>query len=120
MARMFGNRTSDRIMIYSGTTSHTTSLEHTVSNHEECDVSIPLGDDSTVRSTVIGECWVKWKARDGPVLLTLSDALVAPEASISLLSVLARVKMGLGVLFVPGRAFIFNLNDGTFVIGCAE
>lgn len=120
MARTFRNRTLNRIMIDSGTMSHITPFEDKVSNHEVCDVSTALGDNSTVRSTVKGERRVNWQGRNGPVFVTLSHTLMAPEVSFSLLSVPALAEMRLGVLFVPERAFIFNQNDGNSVIGCTE
>ena len=113
-------RSSDSMMIDSGTSSHITPFEHKVSNLEECDVTITLGDDSTVPSVTQGTRRVQWQGEDGPVNVNLSNTLVAPDVSLSLLSVPALVEKGLAVLFVPTRAFIININDGNTIIGTAS
>lgn len=107
-------------MIGSKTASNIMPFQYKVSNTTQCDIYIYISDDLTIYSSLQGVRRVKWHGEDGPISVTLFNSLVAPEVSMSLLSVPALVKNELTVLFVTGKAFISNPMDGDLVNGYAK
>lgn len=117
MARVSSNGgTKDKMMIDSGTSMNITQYGKKIVDQTPCDVSISLVDESTVQKNEQGERKVKWKGSDGPVEVKLTNTLVDPDVSISLLSVTDLVKKYLAVLFVPGKALIINQKDGNYIV----
>lgn len=113
-------RPADMMLLDSGTSSHMTPLGDIVKNRTECDISIALADDFIVEANEKGNRTVKWYSNDGPVKVTLSETLVAPDTTTSLISVSALVKKGINVLFMPGRAVLIDMKDNMAVLGYAK
>lgn len=103
------------MMLDSGTTSHMTPNKSTVKDLTDCSVQISLADASTVSAVTKGVRTVKWCTIDGPTTVNLSDTLILPEMSMSLLSVPALVNKNISVLFMPGKAILFFLTWKTIV-----
>ena len=104
-----GRRTPDRLMLDSGTTSHLTPHADRVHSKTPCDTPISLADDSIIVATSKGVRSVQFSTDDGSTKVSLSDTLIVPNASLSLLSVPALVNKGIGVLFMPGKAILSDL-----------
>lgn len=108
------------IMLDSGTTAHMTPYAGTVQNKCGCNVDIALGDDSIISAKMKGVRKVRWQGADGPVTVSLTDTLIAPDATLSLLSVPALTKKDIAVLFLPGKAILFDIKDNNSVLGYAK
>lgn len=79
-------------------------------------IFISLTKDSTIRSSVQGKFLFKRVSQDETVFVTLYDRLFANHVNMSLLSAPYLIKKGLVVMFVPKKAFIFNMNDQKSII----
>lgn len=109
----------DRMMLDSGTTAHMTNRTDRVEQRKRYETPITLADDSKVKSNSKGIRVVKWKTEHGNVKVSLSETLVAPDISTSLLSIPALAKKDIATLFLPGRAIMFDLMDNFKMIGQA-
>ena len=114
------SRQLDEMMLDSGCTSHMTPHEDRVHWKGACDVSIKLADDSVVTADVKGVRTVKWQSQDGQQPVHLSETLVVPKLSMSLLSIPALVRKNIGVLFIPGKAVLVDLENNLYVLGCGR
>lgn len=119
MARRSGAKT-DMMMLDSGTSSHMTPHSERVSERIACDVPISLADNSTVQAKYKGKRSVTWIGQDGTVKVGLTNTLVSPKLSCSLLSVPALVRKGIAVLFVPGKAILVDVENDYQVLGTAS
>lgn len=104
-------------MLNSGTTAHMTPHENTVHHQYSCDFIIAISDDSIITAKTKGVRKVRWKGADGPVTVSLTDTLVAPDAVMSLLSVPALAKKEIAVLFLLDKAILFDLKDNNTILG---
>lgn len=120
VARVNSKPNPEGLMLDSGTTAHMTPHSSTVQDQYSCDVNIPLGDDSIISAKSKGVRKVRWQGADGPVTVSLTDTLVAPDAAMSLLSVPALAKKEIAVLFLPDKAILFDLKDNNTVLGYAK
>ena len=98
------NRSVDRLMLDSGTTTHITPDVATIKDSISTNISIKLADDSNMQATAKGTRSLNWKTDEGDRVLHLSNTLVAPQAAMSLLSIPSLVKKNIAVLFLPGKA----------------
>lgn len=113
------HRRPDRMMLDSGTTSHLTSHADRVSNTRRVSVPITLADDSKINGTSRGTRQVSWKTEHGDVQISLSNTIVVPDLSMSLLSIPSLVNKNVAVLFMPGKAVLIDLEDNFSVLGYA-
>lgn len=109
----------DKMMLDSGTTTHITSKIYKVTKTTSANIKIKLADDSSMMATAKGTREVNWKTEDGNRKVHLSNTLVAPHASMSLLSVPSLVAKNIAVLFVPGNAVFIDLEDDFSILGYA-
>ena len=107
-------------MLDSGCTSDMTRHEDKVHSKAACDVSIKFADDSDVTADVKGVRTVKWQSQAGQQPVHLSETLVVPKLSMSLLSIPALVRKNIGVLFIPGKAVLIDLENNFCVLGCGR
>ncbi|KAI0557487.1 Ribonuclease H [Gracilaria domingensis] len=101
----------ERMVLDSGTTSHMTPEENSLSEKEECLVPIALGDDSVVHATKRGVKTVHWTANGQQTEVSLSNTLSSSSLAMNLLSVPALTEKDFCVLFTKKRAVIFDEND---------
>lgn len=109
----------DRMLLDSGTTSHMTPLSNRVHGTTDCDVSIRLADDSTVKASATGVRSVHWMSALGRSKVNLSDTLVAKDVALSLLSVPALARKNIATLFMPDKAFFIDLENKNSILGQA-
>ena len=119
MANTKPTHTQNRLMIDSGTTSHMTPKSETVDDRSDCNIPIWLADDSKAFATCKGTRRVTWCSENGPVNVSLSDTLVSEDIAPNLLSVPALVRKGIFVLFMEGKAILFDSKDGFSVLAYA-
>ena len=67
-------------------------------------------------ATAKGTREVNWKTEDGTVNINLSNNLVAPQASMSLLSIPSLVAKNIAVLFMPGKDVFIDLEANNSII----
>ena len=113
------DRTVDRMMLDSGTTSHLTSYVDRVEQAKTANIPITLADDSKMTATARGIREVQWKTEEGDNRIRLSNTLVVPNLSMSLLSIPSLVNKNIAVLFLPGKAVLIDLEDNFAVLGYA-
>ena len=111
------NRSVDRLMLDSGTTTHITPDVATIKDSISTNISIKLADDSNMQATAKGTRSLNWKTDEGDRVLHLSNTLVAPQAAMSLLSIPSLVKKNIAVLFLPGKALFIDLEDDNSILG---
>ena len=107
----------DRLMLDSGTTSNMTAMAEKVHSKTGCNVSITLADNSALNASKKGTRTVQWYSDSGPQRVHLSQTLVTPEMAMSLLSVPALVRKNIGVLLIPQKALLIDLEE-KFLILC--
>lgn len=110
---------ADRMMLDSGTTSHLKPKSRTMRDWCVNDTSIYLADDSVIFSTHVGDRKIDVRNDNGNIRIRLSDTLVVPEASMSLLSILALVRRDIAVLFLPSYVTLLDIRDGFKTLGYA-
>lgn len=98
-------------MLNSGTASHVTPSENLVQSVTECEVEIHLVDDSTVSTKKQSTESASYLKNQSCKKLNLSETLIAPHLSISLLSLQALTRKDIAALFTPEVATMFNFND---------
>lgn len=113
-------RKADIMMLESGTTSHLTPCEDRIQATTSSDLSFTLADNSKMRATHSGVRKVRMQSDNGVRAVSLSKTLLVPGAGMSLMSVPALVEKGIGVLFLPGFAVMFDLEDSDHVLGFAK
>ena len=91
-------RRPDKMMLDSGATSHITSLGDRVGEKRAHSTPIHPADDSTMRPTHNGTRKVTFMTDHGCQRVKLSNTLVVPDASTSLLSVPALVRKDIGAV----------------------
>ena len=109
------NRTTDMMMLDSGTSSHMTPHVERVSEKRDCEIPISLADNSTVTAKSKGKRSVTWNGEDGLVKLGLSNTLVSKRLSCSLLSVPALVRKGISVIFTSGKAMMVDVDNNSML-----
>lgn len=113
------NQKSDWRLMDSSTTSHMTPFSEKVRSTSPCDVTINLADDSSANAQVKGTRMVKWFGDGGSMNVHLSETLVVPDMALSLLSVPALTTTKISVLFMPGKAFLVDLENSFSILGTA-
>lgn len=73
-----------------------------------------------MRVTHSGVRKVRIQSEDGVRAVSLTDTLLVLDAGMSLMSVLALVYKGIGVLFLPGFAVMFDLEDADCFLDFAK
>lgn len=106
-----------RLMLDSGCTSHKTFMENCVNKRKKCDQKVNLEYHSTVKAKSKGVRTFKWKGESGLDSVHLSNTLVIPDLFMSLLSIPALVHNNVGVMFLPGKAVLIDLEIDFDVLG---
>lgn len=96
-----GSRTSDLLILESVKTAHFTPYADLVQSKTSFDIPIHISDDSTVVSSSEVTRPVRFRTKDGPKNISLSEKLVVPYASLSILSVPSLVSKRILFLFIP-------------------
>lgn len=96
-------KTVDRIMLDSGTTVHMTLYRNRLVESKLHNTNIQLADHSTVNSEKIGVRSARRFAEVVENSVSLSETLLFPDMTTSLLSVPALVSKNIAVLFIPGK-----------------
>lgn len=121
IARIVGDsstsRTADRMMLDSGTTSHLTASASRIKHKQVTDITINLADNLSIKATEKGTRTVKWKTSHGKRGIHLSNTLVVPSLAMSLLSVPSLLEKNIGVLFLPSKAVLIDLEDDFSILG---
>lgn len=110
-------RASEKLLLDSGTTSHMSPSIHKVRYRSECDVPIPLSDDSTVVTNERGTRSVRSATEQGMVNVYFIETLVAKDITMSLNSVAALVRKLICVIFVPGKSRLVDNENGYHIVG---
>ena len=110
---------SDRILLDSGTTTHMTPHRHKVTEAISTQKPIKLADDSIIQAKLSGTREVNWMTSEGNQMVYLSNTLVAPDVSMSLLSIPALVNKNIAVLFMQKKALLIDLEDEFAILGTA-
>ena len=82
-------------------------------------LEIKLADDSTISFNMEGKRKVSWMTSEGKREVNLSNTLVAPDISMSLLSIPALVDKNIAVFFMPKKALLIYLEDNNSILGIA-
>ena len=84
---------------------------------QKTNTTVTLADDSSIKATEKGTRTVKWNTHEGDNHIKLSNTLVVPGISMSLLSVPSLVDKNIGVIFLPGKAVLIDLEDQNSILG---
>lgn len=110
----------ERLILDSETVSHWTPNEDRLHSVTECSVEIHLEDNSTVSAKEQGASPVSWLTDQGYKKVNLSETIIAPNLSKSLLSVPTLSRKNRAVLFMPKVATLFDLKDNYAVLVSAS
>ncbi|PXF39675.1 Copia protein [Gracilariopsis chorda] len=114
-----GNSSDCVMMLDSGTSSHMTRTERSLTDIQSCSVPIALGDKSLLHADRKGIKRVRWTANSCTTEVHLSNTLCSSELAMDLLSVPALAEKGFVVLFTKEQALILDRTENFRVVGIA-
>ena len=110
------NKTSEKVILGSGSTSHLTAPSDKVRNSSPPNVAIRLADYSSITSNAKGTRIDSCKTFDGCQKIHLLNTHVVPDLATYLMSISSLVYKNIAVLFLPVNAVLIDLEDDNSIM----